>query len=151
MDREFQDPDAPLQPVDAPRQGPGPATTAPEPCAPAATNPKPDAEALMRRADVLMWDALLGGDGSRLGTSPGSCRPWSNAQRLRVSPRELRDRTDLTAGEPHWNANNFTVTVSDADGRFAAITLVGIRSMSRGELRRRAVELARAGKSSNST
>jgi hypothetical protein len=111
--------------------------------------PEARQEELRARADALMWAALLGGDGRRFGTGPGNARSRGSAPSNQVCASELEGRTDLTAGEPQLASYNYTVKVSDAEGRSASVTLLNVRSLSRAELARRAVELARSGKGSN--
>jgi hypothetical protein len=132
-------------------QDPAPAERSARRAAPPETEEAREARqaALRDKAEARRWRTILSGEGSLHAAAKGSSASRRPVQTGRVCASEFQGRDDLTAGEPHWNYNNFTVKVSDAEGRFTTVSLVDIRSMSRGELRRRALELARGGKSSN--
>jgi hypothetical protein len=145
----FQATNADRQPAGDPVQAAAQAPAAAERAGPQAAEPEARQEELRARSDALMWAALLGGDGWRFVPTPGNAAHRSRSQALQVGAGEMAGRADLTTGEPQLASYNDTVKVSDAEGRSTTVTLLNVRSLSRAELARRAVEPARAGEGSN--
>lgn len=102
----------------------------------------------LERAETMRRDAELRQAGGMPRPGEASA-PQSPAQPREVRASEMRGRNDLSADEPRTGFNQFQVRVSDSEGRSTTVSIVNTGSLSSEQLRSQAIELARAGKSSN--